>query len=98
MENTGGAIIESVNDGGYPFADLCLLRTDAGAFMRHVLSDDEDEEMEDETQHIITPDYPWFTSSLPPHDAEDPIANRSESALNPEGIFPGESKEKGEVP
>lgn len=63
MEISDGAIVEG-HEAGYPFADLSRLRTDAGAFMQRVLSEDQEDEMEeDEPRHVITPDYACFAST-----------------------------------
>lgn len=71
------------DDSCYPFADLSRLRTDAGAFMKQVLSeDDEDDEMEDEKQHVVTPDYQMFASSVAP------VPPQRESHRRPVGLEP----------
>lgn len=63
MDMSDGAIVESIDDG-YPFGDhMDKLRENAGAFMRHVLSDDDDD-MDDEPC-VITPDYPSSFASSP---------------------------------
>jgi hypothetical protein len=63
MDMSDVGIVESI-DGGYPFGDhMDKLRENAGAFMRHVLSDDDDD-MDDEPC-VITPDYPSSFASSP---------------------------------
>lgn len=77
MEISDGAIVES-EDGGYPFDQIEKLRENAGAFMRHALSDNDDD-MDDEP-YVVTPDYTYFDSypapALPQEQQirPDPIA------------------------
>jgi len=89
-------VVDESEESGYPFADLSRLRADAGAFMHRVLNDEgeDDVEMEDdESQHVITPDFPWFSSGdapLPPQgDAHRPIA---QLPLKHEGIWNASSE------
>jgi hypothetical protein len=79
MDMSDGAIVESI-DGGYQFGDhMDKLRENAGAFMRHVLSDDDD--MDDEPC-VITPDYP---SSFAPSPASTPSV---EQQIRPVALQP----------
>lgn len=81
MEITDEPIVDGEN-GGYPFsAELARLRTEAGAFMHRALEEKDDDDLQDEPQHVITPDYPWFTSTNAPMPPAQGESHRRPQAL-----------------